>query len=173
MCTFRGVKLLEIVIHTQNVHTNALFHCDFKSKDEMGLKVHIEKEHAETALNCSQCHLKARDETDLKIHVEKEHMEMLISCKRCDFKTKDEIQLKMHEEKEQDAIGLACSFCDLVVKDETDLGTHVLATHGDSAIITIVGNQQILLNDAMQAFQENIENILNSVVQGQNVLKMK
>ena len=48
-----------------------------------------------------------------------------------------------------------------------------MATHGDSAIITIVGNQQILLNDAMQAFQENMENILNSVVQGQNVLTSK
>ena len=91
---------------------------------------------------------------------------MLISCKGCDVKTKDEINLKMHEVKEHVIIGLAWSFCDFAVKDETDLGTH-----GDSAIITIVGNQQILLNDAMQAFQENMENILNSVVQGQNVLK--
>ena len=56
-------------------------------------------------------------------------------------------------------------------RNENCLKEHVLSEHGDSAIITIAGNQQILLNEMMSSFQQNSESILHSILQGQNYLK--
>ena len=48
---------------------------------------------------------------------------------------------------------------------------HVISQHEDSAIITIVGNQQILLNESMEIFRQDMNSILNNVIQGQNDMK--
>ena len=47
---------------------------------------------------------------------------------------------------------------------------HVITQHEDSAIITIVGNQQHLLSEAMETFKQDMKVVLNSVIQGQNMM---
>ena len=79
--------------------------------------------------------------------------------------------LKSHISEKHNQTMLSCSFCDFKAVDEGSLGDHVLSKDGDSAIITIVGNQQIVLNDAMTALQQNTELIWQSILQGQNYLK--
>ena len=64
-----------------------------------------------------------------------------------------------------------CSYCDFRTDDKGELKTHVITKHEDSAIITIIGNQQIMLNDAFGIYRQDMEVLLNRVIQGQNFLK--
>ena len=64
-----------------------------------------------------------------------------------------------------------CSFCEFIAKDEHDLKNHVVEKHGDSAIISIVGNQQLLLLETISLFKEDMANVLNTLTQGQNFMK--
>ena len=119
---------------------------------------------------CQLCKFRAISLFELLTHMEN-HREKIFSCSQCEFKVQDECDLKQHVVTNHKQTLLACSFCDFKAEGESCLGDHVLTHHGDSAIITIVGNQQILMNDALFAFQQNTESLLQSLLQGQNYMK--
>ena len=48
---------------------------------------------------------------------------------------------------------------------------HVITEHEDSAIITIIGNQQLMLCEAMGVFKQDMGAAINAIVKGQNYIK--
>ena len=64
-----------------------------------------------------------------------------------------------------------CSYCNFIAKNENALKLHVITEHEDSAIITIIGNPQLMLCEAMGVFKQDMGAAINAIVQGQNYIK--
>ena len=61
-----------------------------------------------------------------------------------------------------------CSYCNYEAADENDLKEHLTCKHEDSAIITVVGNQQLLLLEALETFKNEVISRLKNIEQSQN-----
>ena len=112
--------------------------CTFRAIELPELLTHVQKGHGKPLLPCVYCEYKTSNQSELCDHIEEKHVHILLSCSHCDFKTLGQNCLTMHVE---------------TARNENCLKEHVLSEHGDSAIITIVGNQQILLNEMMSSFE--------------------
>ena len=71
-------------------------------------------------------------------------------CQMCNFHAITMFELLDHMEKIQANTAVKCSYCEYKAEDLTN---HMISEHGDSAIITIVANQQLLLGEAMGVLQ--------------------
>ena len=152
------------------------------------LQTHMENNHVILKLTCECCNYETECQENLHAHKQVEHKTLKVDikakdqvdilCDQCEFKSRLNIQMKKHKKSSHnlDVLTpkvLSCSYCEFNASDEASLNTHVITQHEDSAIITIVGNQQIFLLDAMESLKHDMNVTLNTIIDGQKYMKNK
>ena len=89
----------------------------------------------------------------------------------CEFKSNSTMELLVHVDESHKSSLIQCTYCEFKAKDNEYLQVHVVTKHEDSAIITIVGNQQLMLLEAMEVFKTDIERKFDAFIEGQNAME--
>ena len=124
----------------------------------------------ETKFACQSCTFRAITLPELLAHVES-HVRPVYPCSYCGLKATNQRELLAHIEDKHSKQTSTCSYCDFKTEDETTLKTHLVTKHEDSAMITVVANQQTILNEAMFALSNEMGEVLSSIAQGQNEMR--
>ena len=177
-CNFSAEDLVVMKTHMAK-HTGSIIFtceiCEFESTRKILLENHMKTKHSrnlniqEASHKCNQCGKQYKHLFQLQYHICAPMKKY--NCKECNFESNNESDLLSHIKASHTHIPALCSYCNFVAKNENALKLHVITEHEDSAIITIIGNQQLMLCEAMGIFKQDIETTLNAIVQGQNYLK--
>ena len=65
-------------------------------------------------------------------------------------------ELLDHLEKQHGKRTVSCSYCEYKAEDNETVKAHFITKHENSALITVVANQQLLLEEAMEVFKQDI-----------------
>ena len=118
------------------------------------------KKHTGTNLfTCGQCEFEATKQSMLESHIETKHsypnlqpncepLKSIYPCETCEFKANNIEEYFKHMNSHKKDLH-SCSYCDFETKHKKLLRAHIMTQHEDSAIITTVATQQLMLCEAM------------------------
>ena len=104
--------------------------CNFTTKAERGLKVHMKRKHDtllenEFPKDCDFCDQKYFDLEQMKKHLKLHtYKNLKFKCEDCEFLTEDELSLEVHSGKVHSG-NFECALCGFSGKDIEDLETHL------------------------------------------------
>ena len=152
--------------------------CEFEATKQTMLESRIETKHSdpnlqpklsESEYKCHGCEKTLPDDFNRKNH-KCEPLKSIYPCEECEFKAKSIEEYFMHMKSHKKVLH-SCSYCEFETKHETLLRAHILTQHEDSAIITTVATQQLMLCEAMGIVKEDLAGMFKTLLDGQNYIK--
>ena len=130
-CNFKSSKTNELRYHRSITHRNVIHSCSlchYTTKFLTNLKshgiVHLEKKFL-----CSECDYRSRTEKLLNIHINFEHKNIRFSCQKCEKEFSTATLLKEHMRVRHEGLKLVCHSCGYATAWTSRLKKHVMTCH--------------------------------------------
>ena len=130
-CNFKSSKTNELRYHRSTTHRNVIHSCSschYTTKFLTNLKshgiIHLEKKFL-----CSECDYRSRTEKLLTIHINFEHKNIRFSCQKCEKEFSTVTLLKEHTRVKHEGLKLVCHSCGYATAWTSRLKKHVMTCH--------------------------------------------
>ena len=130
-CNFRTSKTNELRYHRSITHRNVIHSCSsclYTTKFLTNLKSH-EIIHLDKKFLCSECDYRSRTEKLLNIHINFEHKNIRFSCQKCENQFSTATLLKVHMRVKHEGLKLVCHSCGYATAWTSRLKKHVMTCH--------------------------------------------
>ena len=151
--------------------------CEFETTKKATLNEHIDAKHKTEKSDdtdsrmflCDKCEKKYYGDVAFKNH----KCSSLIQCdfNQCKFAGKDVPDIVSHINKEHRKTVHACVHCEYESQDKSKLMVHIKTNHQKISMLNSLFSQQTLLCETLQLFKNDVGNILNTLLLGQNTLR--
>ena len=131
-CEFNSKKNDNLQIHIQSVHEGIKYpcsQCGYKATRTSYLKIHVQSVHEGIKYPCNQCEYQAGRRKYLQLHIQKRHEGVRYPCNHCEHKAMDKGQLKKHIQYKHEGIRYQCPQCDYQATTQGHLRSHVRSIH--------------------------------------------
>ena len=116
-------------MHEEEELTCPYWHCDYRAKTKVCLRLHIDAKHNKGKYPCHHCEYKANIKLSLKRHIETVHENKRYPCDKCEFKGKSERSVKLHIESIHEKKRYPCTECNRIYTQKMNLNRHKKITH--------------------------------------------
>ena len=130
-CDFKSSKSNELRYHRSWIHRNLVHSCsscDYTTKFLTNLKSHGIT-HLDKKFLCSECDYRSKTEKLLDIHINFEHKNIRFSCEKCEKEFSTATLLKEHTRVKHEGLKLVCHSCGFATAWTSRLKKHVMTCH--------------------------------------------
>ena len=155
--------------------------CEFETRKKATLDKHMNSKHSQipkstgpdgTELNCGKCEKKFVGSVALRYH-KCSQLSTKYPCdyNDCKFEAKDIPEIVRHINKEHRRIVHPCQHCEYETGDKVNLIEHIKANHQQLSMLNSLFSQQNHLCESFTVFKQDIGELLQNLIQGQNTMR--
>ena len=134
MCNECGLKLKNpyLLAKHKSVEHGEIFRCDqcdYTSKQNSNLKIHVATVHEKVRFYCDQCESSYAQKQGLEHHIRAFHEKIKVKCSECDFESTQKSHLQKHYRKKHLNFRYTCEVCSQEFCDRYNFQVHMMKKH--------------------------------------------